>query len=221
MQSTAERPRKRLFRREPSQARSRALVDAIVTAFDQMLRTFGNEDDVTVEKLVDRAGVSIGSFYEYFRNKDGLLGMVVERATRENFDALLRAFDASPSHDLESTIRFLADHVAATYLAHPVRTRMLLSGIGRLNWMRTITAERDRFAVEMAKRAEKLLPDFPREHLVDKMIELCDVAMGVVISHLYREPRSVDAVARQLTALGLAIVSAPPPKPEGVRKIVD
>lgn len=209
---------RRLLRREPAQARSRALVEAIVTAFDQMLRTFGDEDEVTIERLVERAGVSIGSFYEYFTNKDGLLGTLVERATRENFDALLRDYDAHVHADITAAIDFLAIRVSGTYLAHPARTRMLLAGIGRLNWLRTITAERDRFAIELAKRAVPLLPQHSLEVLIEVMTEFCDVGMGVLVSHLYRPPRPVEAAAKQLSVLAHAILAA---KSEGARRITD
>jgi AcrR family transcriptional regulator len=207
-------PRKRFLRREPSQGRSRALVESIVTAFDQLVRAFDDEGEVTIERLVERAGVSIGSFYEYFKNKDGLLGVVLERATRENFESLLRAYDAEPHPDLESAVRFLAARLVETYLAHPARTRLLLAGIGRLDWLRVITSERDRFARHLAERAARLLPQATHAQLEPVMIELCDIAMGVLVSQLYRAPRPPEDVAEQLATLGLAVIHAKLPGSE-------
>ena len=180
----------------------------MLTAFDQLVRTIGDEREITIERLVERAGVGIGSFYEYFTNKDSLLGVLVERATRENFQQLLAAFDAQPHADLRAAVRFLGRHIAETYLAHPVRTRMLLAGIGRLNLLRVINAERDRFAAELATRFAKFAPDEPLARLVEIAIEGCDAVIGVVVGHLYRGPQPVDRVADQLGAVGIAIIEA-------------
>jgi AcrR family transcriptional regulator len=200
----------RFLRREPTQARSRALVDSIVDAFDQLLRTFSDERDVTIERLVARAGVGIGSFYEYFTNRDSLIGALVERATRENFDALLADYDKHEPTTLEDAVALFANRIASTYLAHPARTRMLLIGIGRLNLLDAITAERDRFAAELATRASRLVPGRDRESLLQSMIAACDAVMGVVVGQLYRPPRSLEDASRELAQIGLAVLRAEP-----------
>ena len=199
---------RRLLRREPTQARSRALVESVLVALDQLLRTVSDERELTIERLVERAGVGIGSFYEYFTNKDSLLGVLVERATRDNFQQLLATFDAQPRPDIESAVRALARLVAETYLAHPARTRMLLAGIGRLNLTKVVNAERDRFATELATRMGPLLPGLAHDEVVAVSIESCDAAIGVIVGHLYRGPQPIDRVADQLAVIVLAIIAA-------------
>lgn len=66
-------------RRKPTQKRAAATVDAILVAASQILARDGIERFSTTA-VADRAGVSIGSLYQYFRNKEDLL---VALATRE------------------------------------------------------------------------------------------------------------------------------------------
>lgn len=69
------RPRKR-----PSQARSRATVDAIVEAAARILESRGH-DGFTTNAVAERAGVGIGTLYQYFPDKDSLVGALIARET--------------------------------------------------------------------------------------------------------------------------------------------
>ena len=60
------------IRKTPRQSRARATVDAIVLAAAHILRTEGAAA-VTTKRIAALAGVSIGSLYQYFSNKEGIL----------------------------------------------------------------------------------------------------------------------------------------------------
>jgi AcrR family transcriptional regulator len=59
-------------RKRPVQARSAASVDAILEATTQVLLSVGKER-LTTTKVASRAGVSVGTLYQYFPNKSALL----------------------------------------------------------------------------------------------------------------------------------------------------
>jgi AcrR family transcriptional regulator len=59
-------------RKRPVQARSAASVDAILEATTQVLLSVGKER-LTTTKVALRAGVSVGTLYQYFPNKSALL----------------------------------------------------------------------------------------------------------------------------------------------------
>ena len=71
--------------RSPKQARSKATVDAILTA---AARVFGSQGEAgTTAEVARVAGVSVGSIYEYFDSKESLV-----EAVRDRFDADLHRF---------------------------------------------------------------------------------------------------------------------------------
>jgi AcrR family transcriptional regulator len=65
-------------RRLPKQARSRATWEAIVEAAAQILEWRG-ADAFNTNAVAERAGVSIGTLYQYFADKQALLVAVVRR----------------------------------------------------------------------------------------------------------------------------------------------
>lgn len=71
----ALKPRKR-----PGQERSAATVAVIVEAAARVLERNGFEGFNT-NAIAERAGVSIGSLYQYFPGKDALLSAIIERET--------------------------------------------------------------------------------------------------------------------------------------------
>jgi AcrR family transcriptional regulator len=62
----------RTARRAPTQGRSRATREAIFTAATQILERSG-EAAFNTNRIAERAGVSVGTIYQYFPNKEAIL----------------------------------------------------------------------------------------------------------------------------------------------------
>jgi AcrR family transcriptional regulator len=77
-------------RKRPQQQRSRVTNDAIFEATIQVLLANGL-DRITTIQIAERAGVSVGSLYQYFPNKHALLAAVVGRHVGEVVDATIAA----------------------------------------------------------------------------------------------------------------------------------
>src|SRR5688572_13730861 len=77
-------------RKRPQQRRSRVTIDAIFEATIQVLLASGVEKVTTIQ-IADRAGVSIGSLYQYFPNKRALMAAVVKRHVSQVADATVAA----------------------------------------------------------------------------------------------------------------------------------
>lgn len=69
-------------RKQASQERSRATVDALVEATARVLIREGY-DRASTNKIAAVAGVSIGSLYQYFPSKEALVAAVIDRHTRD------------------------------------------------------------------------------------------------------------------------------------------
>lgn len=76
-------------RKSPVQARSAASVDAILEATIQVLLSVGKEQ-LTTTKVALRAGVSVGTLYQYFPNKSALLQAALKRHLDEVTEAMER-----------------------------------------------------------------------------------------------------------------------------------
>jgi AcrR family transcriptional regulator len=74
-------------RKSPVQARSTASVGAILEATIQVLLNVGKER-LTTTRVASRAGVSVGTLYQYFPNKSALLQAALKRHLAEVADAV-------------------------------------------------------------------------------------------------------------------------------------
>ena len=77
-------------RKTPVQARADVTVEAICEATIQVLLSHGAER-LTTTRVADRAGVSVGTLYQYYPNKQSLLYAVME----EHLDRVATAVEAA------------------------------------------------------------------------------------------------------------------------------
>lgn len=201
------------LRRTPRQSRSRALVRAIIQSLDEYFERGKNVDEVPLESLLDRAGVGIGSFYEYFSNKDGLLGALIAHAMRKNFQELSKALYDADYETMEKVVAHVARGVAETYLVRPERSRFIWIGILRLGLFPSVLAWRDQFARELAKQATLFLPGVPESELMTTLRMVADATMGIVNTATFRDPPTSPADgAREVETVAMAILRARHPE---------
>lgn len=81
-------PKHKASRRAPQQERSKVTADAIIEAAARVFVDVGVEQSTTVQIAV-RAGVSVGSLYQYFPNKHALLVALYDRES-ERLEAVLQ-----------------------------------------------------------------------------------------------------------------------------------
>lgn len=177
----AEKP----LRKEPKQARSRALVQSILEAAGDLLgKGSENPNDIPVQRIAERAGVGIGSVYDYFSNGDGVWAGFLSWITERNFVALEQK---AVGERFSDRLPDMVDGALDLYLGSPARTRGVALTIVRFGWVKRVVDERDRFARMLAARLGKELTHIPQARL-DLLSEvLCDAMMGVVMGELWRE----------------------------------
>lgn len=118
-------------RRTPRQDRSRATVDAILHAGAQVFREAGFERAST--NLIARvAGVSVGSLYQYFPDKEAIARALVERVETEMM-ARMEEIVARDDGDASATIAGLIDAVIAVHEHQPDLVRVMLATPGLID----------------------------------------------------------------------------------------
>jgi AcrR family transcriptional regulator len=92
-------------RKKPTQKRAGKTVEAIVEAAAHILERHGLAG-YTTNAIAERAGVSIGSLYQYFGGKDGITIALVERETAELLREINEAENIQDWHaGMEAMIR--------------------------------------------------------------------------------------------------------------------
>jgi AcrR family transcriptional regulator len=92
------------IRKEPRQARARETVEAILTAAARILTSEGFEA-LTTNRVAAVAGVSVGSLYQYFPNKEALVRALCERHTQGVRDRIRARFAEAWDAPVEAVAR--------------------------------------------------------------------------------------------------------------------
>ena len=111
-------------RKTPIQARSNATVEAILEAAARILEKDGL-DGYTTNAIARRAGVSIGSLYQYFPNKDAITAALVLADSEDmaaRMEQTLREYEGRP---VRECIDSLIDNAAGHQLDRPVLARLI------------------------------------------------------------------------------------------------
>lgn len=173
--------------REPKQARARATRDAILEAAARIIEIDGEADAVfNTNRVATVAGVSIGTLYQYFADKQAIL---VALARRE----ILAVRETAGAAGVEDPRRLA---IRALITAFPGRPRAR-----RASLMALMATESARGLAEETRRTARLLPSRPDLTPLDAFV-LTRAVVGAVraavlegSSHL-QDPGFEDALMR-------------------------
>jgi AcrR family transcriptional regulator len=98
-------------RKSPVQARSNVSVESILEATVQVLLSVGKER-LTTTRVAHRAGVSVGTLYQYFPNKSALL----QAALRRHLESIAAAVEQACRGARGSSPAEMAIRIANTFL---------------------------------------------------------------------------------------------------------
>lgn len=119
-------------RRNPRQERARATVDAVLEAAAQVLEAKGLKG-ATTNAIAERAGVSVGSLYQYFPDKGSLVLALYERHLAQLEPAMAAHFQEAEGLSLEAAVPHLIGGLVGLYQARPALHRVLVEEVPHLH----------------------------------------------------------------------------------------
>ncbi len=132
-------------RKSASQERSRATVEALLDATARVLTKVGY-DRASTNRIAATAGVSVGSLYQYFPNKEALVAALVARHNREILQLVRDALEEVASLDLPAAVRAMVTAALDAHLVDPTLHRIFAEQVPRMGQLAEIEAlERETF----------------------------------------------------------------------------
>lgn len=120
-------------RKHPRQTRSQMTVEDILEATAQLLVEEGREA-LTTTRVAERAGVSVGTLYQYFSDLDELMGKLVEVHLARERDALEAVLQDASSLSTAQLVDRLVDAFTGVFAKHPELSAALYDEIRRAPW---------------------------------------------------------------------------------------
>lgn len=136
-------------RKLPKQQRARATVEAILAAAAHILVHEGF-DAASTNRIAEKAGVSIGSLYQYFPSKEAVVGALLEQHVREMLAVARDGLERWTSGSLRQRTRAMVRMMLEAHAVQPALHRVFMEEMPRVSGAAPI-AELDRTFEELAR----------------------------------------------------------------------
>jgi AcrR family transcriptional regulator len=124
-------------RKKASQLRSCATVDALINATARILVTDGF-DKVSTNRIAHIAGVSVGSLYQYFPNREALVAAVIKRHRGDLRAVVQSELKSVASQPLAQGIRTIVATSLKVHLTDPRLHRVLSEETPRIGRFKNV-----------------------------------------------------------------------------------
>jgi AcrR family transcriptional regulator len=155
-------------RKLPQQDRSRVTVEAILEATTHILTEEGYEKANT-NRIAERAGISIGSLYQYFPNKEALMAALMEQHSNEIIELVESKLQLLFEAPLEIAIPELVGAVIAAHAINPRLHQVLNEEIPRSKRSQQMQKADERIG-KMLRAYLLQCPDPIRPHNIDMTV---------------------------------------------------
>lgn len=191
-------------RKTPRQGRSRATVEAILEAAARILEAEGLAG-LTTNRTADRAGVSIGSLYQYYPSRDAILAELVRRMRLSMSEGLLAAIEEARPLPLEAAVPMLLRVSMRQYQTAPRLTAALEAAEARL--------PRDPEVIDRRHAVrDGLIECLGRHGIKDAGIAALDIfamTKGIVMTGTASGEADFDAICARATRAALGYLTYP------------
>lgn len=201
----------RNMRKQPRQARSRATMEAILEASARIL---GDEGwaGFTTNKVAHLAGVSIGSYYQYFPDKHSLVDAIRDRHLGDCLGAVQSALEGERTPGVFADL--LVDALIAIHSDHPGMHRVLLDEVPVSEAFRDPTSAFEREYLDLFRTAvSRYRRDEPEDRLTAIGAILSDAIDGVIHNAARRGTLGTKLVRDELVRMIVSFLSDQPRAP--------
>jgi AcrR family transcriptional regulator len=142
-------------RKSATQKRSQVTVEALLDATARVLTREGY-DRASTNRIAATAGVSVGSLYQYFPNKEALVAALVARHNREMLELLRHALKEVASLDLATAMREMVKATVDAHLVDSALHRIFAEQVPRMGQLAKIEdLQRETFLLVRAYAEER------------------------------------------------------------------
>lgn len=195
-------------RKMPQQQRSQALVAAVLEAAVRILKREG-EEALTTRRVAEVAGVSVGSLYQYFPNRDAIVRVLINAHVR----GMLTRIDTALGHACsaatpEEVVRLFAGELVAEHTADLERWGLIAEQVLRFGDL-DACEEGWHAVIERAHELiRRIAPDFPEAEGARAAERLAFLVRALLVDTLVQRPEDLEdgRLAEDISCLILGYV---------------
>ncbi len=195
-------------RRAPSQRRARERVEHILTVAATLIAADGS-DALRMSDVAERAGISIGSLYQYFPDKTALVRTLAERFNAYGYSCVERDLAGVTNlAGLRDAIDRSVDGYYAMFLEMPVMREIWAGAQAAMDLREIDTADVRAQAALLGRVIARLQPDIDPDHLAVTTLVLMQSLCAVVRLAISLDRPGGDVVIASLKRIVVRAIEA-------------
>lgn len=196
-------------RKSPRQARSKELVNSIYEATVRILPKVGSYN-ITTKKIAEIAGVSVGSLYQYFPNKEVLLGSIMDLTMQVSAQKALKKVEEIRGKSIEESVSLIIDFGFDLFLKEREKISEIYRRAPELGKLPSMLKLRHEVVNKLAEEMKLHRPGLPDAHYQRVSFVAMNSVMGVIHTVLYDEEQNfnMDDLATELKCMVSAYFNA-------------
>ncbi len=189
------------LKKKPSQKRSESLFNSIIESAARILPALGYAH-TTTNKIAGRAGVSIGSLYQYFPHKDAIIASLLERELNNQVQEISALVEQDENRSLSEVIDFLVHRFFHLYLGRKGLSRELFLNASKMGQVGQILYVRNQVGdllTQLVIKKSHIDPELARQ----KIFICLNAFMGIIQTCALLEelPMPDEEIKRQASEL--------------------
>jgi AcrR family transcriptional regulator len=200
-------------RKQPRQQRSERTRDQILEAAVQVFSRYGYARGTT-NRIAENAGISIGSLYQYYPNKDAILTELASRHLDAGVAATAQHVEAGAITSLEGAMRDIVERAIDNHRQDPEFLRVLMDQAPRSRGIMTKVAELQHDSIRSMRELLSMQPGVTVDDK-DAAARLAVLTIESVVHQAMAAPRTLDAdvLRSELVAMLTRYLTSGVPQP--------
>lgn len=178
-------------RKQPQQKRSQETIFYIIKAATEYIYNYELKK-ISTNKIAEKAGVSIGTLYQYFSDKESIFKFIFEAQFKKNFKEILSVIE-DDKLSVEETVDRLLLKVQEMFIRHSRWRNFLIKDLLRITQLDAQKIARLKVEELLFKRACVDFPNIPKDELRNIISIAIKSVLGTFILTLVESPEEIPS----------------------------
>jgi AcrR family transcriptional regulator len=202
-------------RKAPRQSRSRSTVDTIKQAARELVASEGFSSSTSTTLIAERAGVSIGSLYQYFPTREAIFLALFEETSAQMTTTMKRVVARILSQPLEKGIKGVMRQLLSLHREHELVLLKMVAQVPELKPATQPLSFENLIFDSIRIAVSQWTPGLSHRDLDRRAFFLREIILGCIRSYVTDSPDNVTdrSFIDDLSRIVMDYVALPPGKP--------
>ena len=166
-------------------------MESVMDATTRILTSMGTEA-ATTNRVAEIAGVSIGSLYQYFPNKDAIMASLIERHLSDRKKSIIQILEENKTAPADVVIEKVITNIVQMFIGNKIFLKALFTNLPRLDKTRDLLFVRNEITETLVEFFESRSDGIQIKNVRAAFFVVTSAVMGVVQTSIFTEDLNFD-----------------------------